>query len=188
MVLSLFSPYPFFRYLGPSIPVLIIITSHFITSLKSFHRGLVIGLLAIMILTGSFKEYVYEIFHNYDGPIKGIVTYLNQNGTNNDTVLITYGDMPLKFYTGMKILGGLTGQDLSIAKNAKWVILRRNIICEKDWAVAKFILSNVNMNNYQKIVIHYPDIPFENREDPKYHNFRTVRDADRVVIFKRIDN
>ena len=31
MVLSLFSPYPFFRYLGPSIPVLIIITSHFIT-------------------------------------------------------------------------------------------------------------------------------------------------------------
>ena len=39
--------------------------------------------------------------------------YLNEHGSPEDIVAVTNGDMVLKFYTKMKVVGGLTGEDLS---------------------------------------------------------------------------
>jgi hypothetical protein len=134
----------------------------------------------------NFCDYLYEITHDYDGPIEGIVKYLNEYGSKDDVVAITNGDMPLKFYTSMKVIGGLSGEDLSPAKQAKWVILRRHTVCEKDVRVRLYLEQNVPWENYEGIVIDYPDIPWENREDPAEHQFRTVVNEIRVVIFRRV--
>ena len=50
--------------------------------------------------------------------MEGIVSYLSENAEEDDVVAITYGDMPLKFYTDLRVVGGLTGEGLSPAKNA----------------------------------------------------------------------
>jgi hypothetical protein len=143
-------------------------------------------ILVVLIFTSPMKDFLYELTHDYDGPIEGIVKYLNKNGSDNDIVAITYGDLPLKFYTNMRVIGGLTGEDLSAAKQAKWVILRKYVVSEKDAKVKMWMLQNIPWENYGRIVIDYPDIPFENREDPAEHHFRTVTDEDRVVIFRKI--
>ncbi|MDA8156294.1 MAG: hypothetical protein M0Z52_07560 [Actinomycetota bacterium] len=129
-------------------------------------------------------DYIYEITHNYRGPIDGIVEYLQKHANKGDVVAITYGDMPVKFYTGLRVVGGLTGEDLTPAKNADWVIIRRHVICEKDMRVRKFLLAEVPLGKYDPIVLNYPDLPFENREDPAQHLFRTAKDYP-VVIFHR---
>jgi len=104
----------------------------------------------------------------------------------DDTVAITYGDLPLKFYTGMRVIGGLTGEDLSPAKEADWVIVRRYAISRTDLRVREYLMQNVPWQHYQRIVINYPDTPFQNRESPQEHLYRTATKEDRVVIYKRI--
>lgn len=141
---------------------------------------------ALLVGTRPICDHLYDITHDYDGPIEGIVKYLSENADKDDIVAITYGDMPLKFYTQLRIVGGLTGEDLSPARQAKWVILRKYIISKKDAIVKKYLLQNLSPQNYKRITIDYPDIPFENREDLQLHHFRTVTDEDRVVIFRKI--
>ena len=85
----------------------------------------------------------------------------------------------------MRVIGGLTGEDLSESKQANWVILRKNIVIEENARVAQYLVQNLQRENYEKIVIDYPDIAFENREGPAEHHFRTVVDEDKVIIYRK---
>ena len=145
-----------------------------------------IGVLVIMVFLGPFKDYIYEITHDYDGPIEGIVRYLNENAKKDDMVAITYGDLPLKFYTGLRVIGGLTGEDLTAYKDPDWVIIRKHTICEKDTKVRDFLNKQVNWQLYEEIRLSYPDIPFENRESPKYHLYRTKVNVPPVILYHRV--
>jgi 4-amino-4-deoxy-L-arabinose transferase-like glycosyltransferase len=193
--LSFVSPAAFFRYLCPIVPVFIIFTACLVVLTGRIHFSIPIIIIALIIIISPMKDFIYELTHDYQGPIDGIVKYLNEHGSKDDIVAITYGDMPLKFYTNMRIIGGLTGEDLSDARKAKWVIMRKYSICKRDERVKNYLLKNLSGEDYEKIIINYPDIPFENREEltgyhPKLmgHHFRTVTDEDRVVIHRKIRN
>lgn len=208
--LSVTSPLPYFRYLIQLIPVFCIITAIIVTSALKTHFKPAIIITATLLGLIFFADYRYgkaypdregikylnifdyidEITHDYDGPIEGIVRYLNKYGSKDDVVAITYGDLPLKFYTQMRVVGGFTGEDLSPAKQANWVILRKytiDSIGEKDAEVRKYLIQNLpSPEHYERITIDYPDIAFENREDPESHHFRTVVNEEKVVIFHKI--
>jgi len=184
IALSMVSPYPFFRYLSPLVPVLMILAGYLIVSTSRLFFLLPIIIIGLLLFTGSIGDFLYEITHDYDGPIEGIVKYLNEHSEKNDIILVSYGDMPLKFYTDLRITGGLTGEDLSVASDPDWIIIRKHIISD----YTKTVLTHVrtlNIANYKRIVLDYPDIPFENREEPFLHQYRTYLDEDRVVIHKR---
>lgn len=69
---------------------------------------------------------------------------------------------------------------------ADWIVIRRNVICEKDQLVLNYLIGNAPWENYERIMIDHTDIPFENREDLTSHRFRTVSDGQKVMIFKKI--
>ena len=162
------------------------------------HHGVGCGIMHEMACRGGcggpasfaylqpLPDYLYEITHDYQGPIKGIVTYLNQHARKDETVAMTYGDLPVKFYTGMRVIGGLTGEDLAPAREADWVILRKYVLCQTDWQVRKYLVENLPWYAFQKITIDYPDLPWENRETPSEHHYRTVTNEDKVAIYRRI--
>ena len=177
---------PFFRYLTPLIPVCCLIITLTVEWCMKFHVLAGMGVIVFFIFSQPVSNYLYEITHDYDGPVEGIVEYLNRHGKKDDVVAITYEDLPLKFYTRMRVVGGLTGEDLSPAKNADWVILRKHVICEKDFKVRQYLLKHVPWDDYQQIRISYPDIPYQNRESPYEHRYRTVTNEDRVVLYKRM--
>jgi 4-amino-4-deoxy-L-arabinose transferase-like glycosyltransferase len=179
---------PFFRYLTPLIPILIIFAACLAVYTARIHFLAPIAIIVVLIITSPMKDFLYELTHDYDGPIKGIVKYLNANASQDDIVAITYGDMPLKFYTKLRIIGGLTGDDLTDAKKAQWVIVRKHVISKKDIAVRNYLIDNLSSEYYEKIEINYPDISYENREEPATHHFRTVTNEDRVRIFHKIEN
>jgi 4-amino-4-deoxy-L-arabinose transferase-like glycosyltransferase len=186
VTLSIISPLPFFRYLSPVAPVFIMFVACLAVLTARIHYLMPTAIIALLIIISPMRSFLYELTHDYDGPIEGIVKYLNANGNKDDIVAITYGDMPLKFYTKMRIIGGLTGEDLSDAKKAQWIIIRKYVIREEDNRVRNYLLKNVPLENYERIPINYPDIRFENREDLSLHNFRTVTNEDKVVIFHKI--
>ena len=185
MTLVVAGSWPFLRYLMPLIPVLTIMVALLVVAAARAHLVIAIGIVAVLIFTGSLKDFLYEITHDYDGPVEGIARYLNEHGSEDDIVLITYGDMPLKFYTNMRIVGGLTGEDLATAADPEWIIYRKNLCSPYAMRIREYI-RGISRDKYEKIVIDYPDIPHENREEPAEHHFRTVVDEDRVVIHRKI--
>ena len=176
----------FFRYLGPLVPVFALVAGGMICALAGWSRLLAAGLVVCNLALSPIPQYLYEITHDYDGPIEGIVNYLNGHAAGGDVVVATYGDLPIKWYTGLRVVGGLTGEPLDQAKDARWVIFRKYTISEKDLAVKMYLAQHLDPGRYEKIVLDFPDLPFENREDPDLHQYRTVRNESRVVIYRRM--
>jgi len=179
------SPWPYFRYLAPLVPILTIIVAMLVVSAARFHLVVAIGIVAALIYTGSMRDFLYEITHDYDGPVEGIVKYLNEHGCADDIALITYGDMPLKFYTNMRIIGGVTGEDPLTTEDPDWVIIRKHLGSTHVLRLSEY-LETIQTAKYQRIVIDYPDITYENREEITDHRFRTAVNEDKVVIFRKI--
>lgn len=123
----------------------------------------------------DFFNYLYEITHDYDGPNEGIVNYLKKHGQADQFVITNYGQLPIMFYTNMRTIG--FGQDLITTEKAAWIIVRRRRGYQK-------YLQSLS-TGYQAIRIDYPDIPWGNRPDPVYHQYRTVMKAPRIVLYKR---
>jgi len=186
VMLTFASSWTYFRYLAPLVPILTIIVALLVVAAAArLHLAIAIGIVALLIYTGSMRDFLYEITHDYDGPVEGIAKYLNEHGSEDDIVLITYGDMPLKFYTNMRIVGGLTGEDLSPAAEADWIIYRKHLASPYATRVRKFI-NGISPDKYKEIVIDYPDITYENREGPANHHFRTAVNEEKVVIRQKI--
>jgi 4-amino-4-deoxy-L-arabinose transferase-like glycosyltransferase len=106
IVVVAFAPLMFFRYLTPSIAILVVLIAVIIDAAANAHWLLAVATAALLVATSQLKDYFYEITHDYDGPEEGIVRYLNEYGSPGDIVAITYGDMPLKFYSDMRVVGG----------------------------------------------------------------------------------
>jgi len=187
LAVSVAAPYPFFRYLAPAIPLLILLAAVVIDAAWEAHLLVAVASAVILVATSQMKDYLYEITHDYDGPEEGIAKYLNEHGSPDDIVAIVYGDMGLKFYTKMRVVGGLTGEDLEPAKNARWVILRTYLVSERDEAVIQYLQDSIRLENFRRIVIDYPDTAYENRESPGGHLFRTDTDEREVVIYERMN-
>jgi 4-amino-4-deoxy-L-arabinose transferase-like glycosyltransferase len=182
------SPFPFFRYVAPVLPAAALATGWLLDAVVRVQRtvGAAVA-LSILVALGyawSVPDYLYELTHHYVGPIDGIVTYLTQHARRGDVVAMTYGDLPVKFYTGLRVVGGLTGEDLEPAKTAEWVVVRKYVVSDKDLDVRNYLLSEVPLREYTPVRIDAPDIPFQNREEPGAHLFRTARE-DPVIILHR---
>jgi 4-amino-4-deoxy-L-arabinose transferase-like glycosyltransferase len=176
----------FFRYLAPLIPVFCLISALILESSMRLHPA--IGVIALVLLAykARMPDYLYEITHDYDGPIEGICGYLNANAGPDDVVAVNHEDLPIKFYTKLRVISGVTGEDYSAAKDADWIILRHGLCTRAEVDITRFLMHNVEWNKYERITLDYPDTPFENREDPERHFFRTQARERRVTVNHRI--
>lgn len=180
------TPFCFFRYLAPVVAVFCLLAAGILELALRVHWGLGIAGLAVILLFSPWQDYLYELTHHCAGPTEGIVTFLQQHGKPDDVVAITYGDLPVKFYTVMRVVGGLTGEDLTPALKADWVIIRHTVVSRTDHAVAEQLTANLRMHYYQRMELDYPDVAADNRESPDEHLYRTATGAPPVVVYRRI--
>jgi len=176
---------PFFRYLCPMLPVIAVMAALILDRL--FGTCAPIACVAMMpfILTMPVKDYLYEITHDFDGPNEGIITYLLSHASRSDVVVIVGEEMPTKLYTNLRVLGGGTGEDMSAAQEADWVIVRKYAVTPAYQYVLSCIQDYIPTQDFEPIILPYPDTQFENREDPDAHQYRTVEDEDPVIIMRR---
>lgn len=126
-------------------------------------------------------SYAYELTHDYDDPNEGIALFLRQHAAAGDVVLANYGELPIAFYTGLDIAGGLSGYRLEQVGQPEWVINRR------DGPYRDEVERVLAAGNYEVITIPYPDLSWGNRPVPEYHKFRTVTGVPSVTIYRRMD-
>jgi hypothetical protein len=118
--------------------------------------------------------YLHELSHEVVGPIEAIASTLNELGTPNDTVIATYGDLPLQFYTSMRVVGGLSGVDPRPHLDAEWIVVRAHTHRRADAALKGLLAREVDWSRYEVLTLDVADLPFEHRPAPAYHKFRTV--------------
>ena len=179
---------PYFRYIGPIFPFFMLILAIVIREAMRIHWLVGVAIYLTWLATGELKNYIQEFRHDYYGPMEGITAFLNKYADSQDTVAISYGDLPVKFYTNQPVIGALSAKDYRKAIDAKWVILRHHSVMQEDAKMKKYFLKHLEKDQYRKTTINYPDIPYQNREVPSMHNFKTVRNAPKVTIFKRVDS
>jgi hypothetical protein len=137
----------------------------------------------LWIKAGRFRSeawmYAQELTHSYEGPNEGLVAYLSTHAKPGQTVLVNYEDLPLMFYTRLRVLGGFSERGLGGSTQPDWVIDRKN------GPYRDVLAAIVAAGSYERIEIPYPDIRWENRPEPGKHNYITVRDEDNVVLYRR---
>jgi 4-amino-4-deoxy-L-arabinose transferase-like glycosyltransferase len=176
---------PFFRNLAAVIPVCAVLVGRAADVAWQRRPLLGSGLLALAIAGQPLGSFAGELTHDFVGPLEGLVPYLNANGRDGDVVAVTYEDLPLKLYTRMRVVGGLTGEDLGPALAARWIVLRQYTITEEDARVAEFLKAHIWWPLYENVTLSAPDTPWENRESPQEHLYRTAEGEPPVVVFKR---
>ena len=107
-----------------------------------------------------------------------------------DTVLTTYGDSPLQFYTGLKVIGGFQGQKL--IDNPDWVVIRGTIMDRKpgrDYDVARFILQRIDIqHSYEPVELPCRDFMLAGCTEPNVHLFREPPEDLRMKVLHRTKN
>lgn len=190
VLLAVLSPLLFYRYLAPLAPPLAMLGGLLVGTLA--RRSLAAGGLALLLwlAPSSLVAYTDELRTDFEGPMEGIVALLRARAEPDDLVAISYGDLPLKFYTDLRVIGGLTGEDLSDLDRADWLILRRHTNTRADREIQERMraLLEAHPERYVAHRLRVPDTAFENREDPRLHRFRTAHPSlPRVVVFERRD-
>ncbi len=183
IVLSLVAPTYFFRYLMPLIPVLALAAGRIVSAPLAGPWPLKVVLLGGLIAWGPVGPFVYELTHDFEGPVEELIRYLDEHAEADDIIATTYGDMALKFYGDYRVLGGLTGEGLALANEADWIIVRRHVV--RDDAVGKALRRVILKGDYQPVIMERVDTGFENREDPEQHLYRTATSGPRVVVHRR---
>jgi 4-amino-4-deoxy-L-arabinose transferase-like glycosyltransferase len=186
LALALLGPGVAFRYLAPLLSLAAIAVGLWLADLLRAAPLLGVAALAVWLATSRLPDFAYELTHDYDDPVEGIVGHLRQHAAPDDVVAIVYEDLPVKFYTGMRVIGGLTGEDLAQAEGADWIVLRRHDVAPQIEAIRETLKRYLDLAPYRCVEIPYPDIPFANREDPKLHRFRTAEGVPGVIVCQRV--
>lgn len=133
-----------------------------------------------------------ELVHGYPDVNGRIIDFFKKNAHKNDTILITYGDLPLQFYTDFKILGGLRADDPDAVNNPEWLLKRSVSRTDRDGFLVQsddVILNVLNLErDYDRIDLGVPDDMFGNRADPYYHQFVPQEEPyQTLVVYRRKD-
>ena len=140
-------------------------------------------------LRSDLWMYGQELTHPYQGPNEGLVAYLSVHATPGQTVLVNYEDLPLQFYTNLRVLGGFSAHGLAPpAQSAGWSTddLRPDWVIDRKYGPYRDLLAGIlAAGSYERITIPFPDIRWENREEARQHHYLTVQDADPVTLYRR---
>jgi len=132
---------------------------------------------------GHFRSdlwmYAQELTHAYVGPNEGLVAYLAEHASPGQSLLVNYEDLPLMFYTPLRVSGGLGAHGLDSDTQPDWIVDRRFGPYRDQLA------SIVAQGPYERIELPYPDIRWENRPEPGSHHYRSAQVTDPVVIYRR---
>lgn len=140
----------------------------------------------------DFFSYLYELTHDYDCPVERIVKYLKQHANPEDIVKISYNDIPLMFYTDLRIISWRDSDGLA----PDWIIP----IAGVPMLINEEFSNGIKDVRYKEIIIDFPNYCYNNLPEPIYHNFKTVqgkplsiyynfievKEVPKIVLFRKI--
>ncbi len=118
-----------------------------------------------------------------------LIHFFQTEARAGETVVVTYGDLPLQFYTDCRVLGGLQSRLPPPGELPDWVVKRPFISLnrqERLFDSVDYVLNTLDLDkDYEAIVLPCPDERFGNRADPYNHRFFPVEGPFRHLTIYR---
>jgi hypothetical protein len=218
---AMLSPFRFFRYAVPVLPVVLALAAMGLDALgrrgrpgKMLAAGLVVALLTstapfvlshtlvsamargsgLVKVRGRVFEYrmplaelVQELRDPPKGPIAAVVEYLRRHAKPNDVVVAAYGELPLRFHTGLSVYGGETAQLPPPGLAADWLWPRHLGSYREVRTAEAWIEKELSSRSYERIDLAAVDRRWENREDPEEHIFTNPGPGGPPVVLYKLN-
>jgi hypothetical protein len=197
-------PFVFFRYVITLLPVFALLQAWAIRTVATRSRVLAAAILLLAILPDrsqlihgrpsvTLARYVDEITHHVPGPIDGIVRHLATAARPGDRLFISYGDLPLRFYTTLEIRGGQGCQSLAGWPPPDWLIVRYFFRFQPAAAAAKqdaertlqYLKTGISQSAYRRIDLPVVDTAWENIPEPDRHVYRDPGNRPTITLYER---
>jgi hypothetical protein len=138
-----------------------------------------IGMLADRPFDSPLVDHAGALLRPAAGPIDAIVAYLAREATPGDRVKIAYGDLPLMFHTDLAIV---SASEVG-APAPEWIIPRHAHQLKTDPEFDR----RTPREMYLEIELPVADLPWNNRPDPLYHQYRApaVEGLGAVTLYRR---
>jgi hypothetical protein len=120
------------------------------------------------------KLYISELSSPYPDVSQNLIRFFQRHARPGDTILTTYDDLPLQFYTPFRIIGGLGGP-IVLTRPPDWLVLRwyprwnRQYDLNESEVLIRQLLAN--STDYQRVILADEDEIFGNQPDPYFHHF-----------------
>jgi hypothetical protein len=120
------------------------------------------------------RLYLTELSSPYPDVNQNFIQFFQTHAQPGDTIMTTYGDLPLQFFTSFRVLGGLQGPT-PLSRPPDWLVLRwysrwdRDYDLNKSEVLVRQLLSNYP--DYRRVVLGSEDEIFGNQPDPYFHRF-----------------
>ena len=134
-----------------------------------------------------YFDYIYEISHDYRGPLDEIVTFFKVHGKSGESCYIDNEPESLVYYTRMKVIHR---DDIKAQDAPDWIVLRgdyRESVKENSSSkTAQNLREVLRKNPYSKIELNSPSMRVNNTYDIQIHLFRSPSSAntDKITIYK----
>jgi hypothetical protein len=107
----------------------------------------------------------------------------------NQAIVVSYGDMPLRFYTALRVYGARSGAFPPSGACVDWVWIRAG---HEPWEkggrktrAERWIRDHVRRAEYREVILPFPDRRWEYRPDPD-HFLEPRRSDAEVRLLRRI--
>lgn len=136
------------------------------------------------------KLFVTELVSGYPDVNRNLIRFFQTQARPGDLILITYGDLPLQFYTPYQIFGGLQG-NIPPYRPPDWVVPRWDIRWNRAYQLhdsEKYIKERLSLgSDYQAIHLPFADEIFGNNPDPYSHRFIPAsKPLAKLCIYKKL--
>ena len=201
------APFLFFRYLVSLLPAFALLEAAVIRALWSANRLAAVAGCALLLfvdradlvhasLGSTPAKYVYEITHHVPGPIGGIVRHLRDHAKPGERIFISYGDLPLRFYTDLEVRGGLGCQGFAGWPLPDWIIDRffrfgtnergSSPGSAEDAERTHRYLREIPVTRYDETRLPVVDTVWENIPEPNMHIYRAPTDGRRITVHRKV--
>jgi len=195
-IILAFAPWSMFRYLTIAFPIAALVSGVALAWLMA--RSRVAGWIGVALLVctsilhqlplgymqvegteiaqpsiSPIASYVQEMISPPRDADVAVVEYLRAHASPGDTVLASYGDLLLQFYTRLHVTGGLEGH-LPPPSDPEWIVLRPYYVSPepgKDFELLKAMDRTIDLRQYD-VATTVPDPILSGNPDPMFHLFR----------------
>jgi len=201
------APFLWFRYLVGLFPAFALVEAAAIRALWSANRLLAVAACTLLLfvdradlvrgtLAAVPLKYIDEITHDVSGPIAGIVRHLRAHARSGERIFVSYGDLPLRFYTDLEVRGGLGCQGFAGWPPPDWVVDRYFRFRPDEPGSAPGAAADAERMNrylyqlefarYREMRLPEVDTTWENLPEPSMHLYRAPTTGKRISIYRRV--
>lgn len=173
-------------HVAPLLPAKALVKDHHEWFQKSpYLKNAYASLIREVKIKSIYFDYLYEISHDYRGPLDAVVEFFKTHGKSDDSCYIDSEFESLAFYTGMKMI---PNSELSPNHAPDWIVLRGQdhlfVKTEDLSSKARNVKEVLQSNPYNRIELDAPAIWVNNTYDIQIHEFRSPSSTNKIVVYQ----